>query len=87
MESHKQSTIAHALGWIEDYVEGHTEPIEPPVELKDDEPYLSRVHDDNEHRAQTRHAMTTLANGVKQLMRENTTLISKIALAEMALRG
>ena len=75
MESHKQSTIAYALGFIEDYVENNTEPLEDVSA------------DENAHREQVQAAMAVLSAGVKQLMHENAALLNKIVLADLALKG
>lgn len=87
MDAHKQSTIAYAVGFLEDYVESNTSPIEIAEEDKNDESYTGRVYEANEHREQVRLMMKTVSEGLTQLARENAALYNKILLAKTALEG
>jgi hypothetical protein len=84
MESHKQSTILYALGFIETFVEDGTKPHEGIVESDMEE---ARLTAENEYRAQVDAMWHVLDAGVRQLLAENGRLMNKIAMAEMALKG
>jgi hypothetical protein len=84
-KQHKHSTIAFALGFLEDHVENNTEPIAISEEDANDEKYVQHVHEENEHREQLRAMMKVLSEGLTQLMHENITLNNKILLAKAAL--
>jgi len=85
MDSHKQSTIAYAVGYIEDYIEDKAQPLEEGED--DDQETVQFKLNENEHREQVRAMMNVISDGLTQLARENAALLNKIFLAEAALKG
>lgn len=86
MTQHKDSTIAFALGFIEDFVESNSEFLEVNEETMTEQQLLA-ASNENEHRSQVHAMMKVISDGIAQLMRENTSLRTKILLAESALKG
>lgn len=84
MSQHKQSTVAYAIGFLEDYIENNTEPLDVIEGQMTDEQIASTVGE-NEHREQVRAMMKVVSAGLTQLSRENATLLNKIFLALAAL--
>ncbi len=86
MNAHKQNTIAYAVGFLEDFVESNTNPIEIAEEDKNDDSYIEHVQGENEHREQIKAMMKVVSEGFTQLSREVTALRNNIFLAEAALK-
>lgn len=87
MESHKQSTIMYAIGFVEDFLDNNTAPIEAAEEDQSDEKYMAHIKATNEQREQVRAMWAVLENGYKKLLAENGRLLNKIAMAELALKS
>ena len=86
MESHKQSTIVYALGFVETFVQDNTEPLTvDEAKMTDEE--MVKASNENEYREQVSAMWRVLDDGVKQLLAENGRLLNKISMAEMALKG
>jgi len=79
----KIETIVYALGFIEDYVDNNTEPVELDEDWSDDT--ARDAKDTNEYHEQVRNMMKVLFDGVTQLRRENTSLQNKLLLVQSAL--
>lgn len=86
MSKHKDSTIAYAVGFIEDYVDSGTQPLEVNLETMDGNTVTNTL-EKNEHREEVRAMMKVISEGLTELSRENASLRLKIFLAEAALRG
>jgi len=79
----KIETIVYALGFIEDYVDNNTEPVELDEDWSDDT--ARDAKDTNKYHEQVRNMMKVLFDGVTQLRRENTSLQNKLLLVQSAL--
>lgn len=86
MESHKQSTIVYALGFVETFIEDNTELLTVDEATMTDE-QMSKNSQENEYRDQVTAMWRVLDAGVKQLIAENGRLLNKITMAELALKG
>lgn len=86
MESHKQSTIVYALGFVETFVQDNTLLNTVDEETMTDEE-MTKASNENEYLDQVTAMWRVLDDGVKQLLAENGRLLNKIAMAEMALKG
>ena len=84
MNSHKQSTILYALGFVEDYIDNNTQPL---VVSEDGTEQDQKNNSENEYRAQVQAMWAVLDGGFKQLLAENGLLLNKIAMAELALKS
>ncbi len=80
---HKIETVMYALGFIEDYVEGNTEPVELDENWTDET--IQDAKDTNEYHVQVRNMMKVLSDGMTQLRRENTSLQNKMTLIQGAI--
>lgn len=86
MESHKQSTIIYALGFVETFVEDNTLLLTvDEATMSDDQ--MVKNSNENEYRDQVSAMWRVLEEGVRQLLAENGRLQNKITMAEMALKG
>jgi hypothetical protein len=74
MDQHREGTIRYALGFVDDFIEDNTEPLEG--EGREEE---------NEHRQQVLSMMKILREGVIQVCKENWSLRNKIALIKSAM--
>jgi len=83
MALHKLETIVYALGFVEDYIDSNTEPVELDENWPDDT--TRDAKDTNEYHEQVRNMMKVLSEGVTQLRRENTSLQNKLLLVQSAL--
>lgn len=86
MESHKQSTIVYALGFVETFIQDNTL-LHTVDEATMTDEQITKASNDNEYFDQVTAMWRVLDEGVKQLLAENGRLLSKIAMAEMALKG
>ncbi len=82
MNSHKLSTIVYAQGFLENFIEGETEPIELEESWTEDS--TQDAKDQNEYRFEVRAMWKVLSDGLDQLRKENTSLQNKLALIDMA---
>lgn len=84
MESHKQSTILYALGFVEDYIDNNTQPLVVGEEGTEQD---QKNNLENEYRSQVQAMWAVLDSGFKQLLAENGRLLNKISMAELALKS
>lgn len=84
MESHKQSTILYALGFVEDYIDNNTQPLVVGEEGTEQD---QKNNLENEYRSQVQAMWAVLDAGFKQLLAENGRLLNKISMAELALKS
>lgn len=77
----------YALGFVEDFIEQHSQPIEAAEEDQGSEKYMEHVRTENEQREQVRVLWAVLESGYRQLLLENGRLVNKISMAELALRS
>jgi hypothetical protein len=81
MDSHKLSTVAYAQGFIEDYIESNTQPLD--IDMIADEA-KQEASDENEHREQVIEMWRIISSGLDRLRKENTSLENKLALIDLA---
>lgn len=86
MESHKQSTVVYALGFVETFIQDNTLLHTVDESTMTDE-QMVKASNDNEYFDQVTAMWRVLDEGVKQLLAENGRLLNKIAMVELALKG
>lgn len=86
MESHKQSTVLYALGFVETFVQDNTLLNTVDKDTMTDE-QVAEASKENEYFDQVTAMWRVLDDGMKQLIAENGRLLNKITMAEMALKG
>ena len=81
MDSHKISTVFYAQGFLEDYIESNTQPLDVDM-ISDDA--KQEASDENEHREQVAAMWQVLSRGLDQLRKENVSLQNKLTLIDLA---